>query len=763
MADPTPAIKTFKLKNTSGIPNGLIAHWTFTTVGGKDNVEPRASLLYGKSMPIFANIPGTSTGAAKFDGTANSFAYTPNTDKLNLTKTVGTSFTVESWIYATGVGQNNPYGGEIVNKDSEFEYCRMQDGRIAVAIDWGVGTDKNLPGNGWIIPPAGTAVVPLNTPTHVAIVVDNTTLRIIINGNLAWEKTGLDRKARTDKTNWYIGNRTSASQGFNGYIGDVRVWNRARSVTEIAADLNRSYYESVGVYSLTMAFTGECTAYAWGAGGGAGGSDAASTGGNGSAGLYNSTTFTFNKGDTIEVAVGEGGAGGANSGGSAPGGFGGRSRINLSGQSFNGGSGSASGPTPYSGAGGGGGGATVVTKNSSIILVAGGGGGGAGAGRDGGRNKATIALKADATPENNMNRVAEGASLYTLGSKLFDITNAANYSLSTGALVNSPSSFSTKLNQSPEKDTNLVCVFGSGQVPSGVQVRTITGTQKINLTSVVALIYHINRGTEKGWGQTPDSSENLYVEYSVDGSKWTTIASVPSTLDPPNTWITKTSVLPTGARISGGVYLRYRQSTNGDAAKKRDTWALTSMCQGIASIDTRGATGQFKTGDGGGAGGGGGGYPGGLGGAISAGDTTANAGKTGGNYPAAEINYDTMPTGRDNRYYEEPAALGGIGSGGDGRDGMAVLVFTPKADIVTNNLYPSAVKVSGNWKQITGAWVKVSGTWREITSTYVKRNGVWREITSTTEVIDKTPNVTNALNFNGSMANFGSITRNYGT
>ncbi len=120
--------------------------------------------------------------------------------------------------------------------------------------------------------------------------------------------------------------------------------------------------------------------YLWGGAGGGGGNDQG-PGGVGSGGSYVkklSYSVAGNIGDTLQVAVGGGGAGGA-SGGGAPGGVNGKSLTDYSG-----GTGGSAGPTPYSGGGGAGGGATVVTVNGTAVAVAGGGGGGGGGGQHSG-------------------------------------------------------------------------------------------------------------------------------------------------------------------------------------------------------------------------------------------------------------------------------------------------------------------------------------------------------------------------------------------
>ena len=165
---------------------------------------------------------------------------------------------------------------------------------------------------------------------------------------------------------------------------------------------------STGRY-VNTSFPFDCsvTVHAWGAGGGAGGSDGGTQGGPGALGSYNTETFAVERGDTLEVCIGQGGRGGVGSQAGAPGGSGGKSRTNFdsdSTKSFNGGKGGTAGPTPSSGGGGGGGGASVVIHNNVIKCVAFGGGGGGGAGNDG--NGSGQTARRTATTTNNATGVS---------------------------------------------------------------------------------------------------------------------------------------------------------------------------------------------------------------------------------------------------------------------------------------------------------------------------------------------------------------------
>jgi hypothetical protein len=238
---------------------------------------------------------------------------------------------------------------------------------------------------------------------------------------------------------------------------------------------------------------------------------------------------------------------------------------------------------------------------------------------------------------------------------------------------------------------------------------------KINLSSSSVLTFYVRKDSL----QPPDSGEDLHLEYSTNGSTWTNITTVPRTVVA-NTWLIRSPQIPSGAKVAGGVFLRFRQSVTGDSNfTNKDLWAVTSVFNGTPALDFRGETGQAKGGDGGGAGGGGGGYPGGQGGAVFGGDASGYAGQCGGNFPD-----NTGATiGTNTEYYKSGYAGGGNRGGGTGQNGRVFLLIEPISLV--------SVKVAGEWEQVQEAFVKVDGTWKDIDSIYIKINDAWRELNGT--------------------------------
>ena len=149
-------------------------------------------------------------------------------------------FTIEAWIYPTGPGTDPLWGGIIVNREGEYEIARMPDGTIQWAIrntspgwTW-INTQYEAPENQWV---------------HLAIVYNQSVMKAYFNGKLfaTHQASGTIGDYYTNLNNFQIGTRQwDINQSFQGYIDEVRVWNRTRSAAEIYSTfndtLNSAYY-----------------------------------------------------------------------------------------------------------------------------------------------------------------------------------------------------------------------------------------------------------------------------------------------------------------------------------------------------------------------------------------------------------------------------------------------------------------------------------------------------------------------------------------
>jgi Concanavalin A-like lectin/glucanases superfamily len=89
----------------------------------------------------------------------------------------------------------------------------------------------------------GLSRLPLNAWSHIAVTyttaAGGSTLRFYVNGSLVKTINGANQNILAANQPLRIGNsNASVSEGFNGLIDEVRVYNRALSAAEIATDMN---------------------------------------------------------------------------------------------------------------------------------------------------------------------------------------------------------------------------------------------------------------------------------------------------------------------------------------------------------------------------------------------------------------------------------------------------------------------------------------------------------------------------------------------
>ncbi|HKQ48848.1 MAG TPA: LamG domain-containing protein [Phycisphaerae bacterium] len=167
--------------------------------------------------------------ALNFDG-SNDLVRVPHSALLD----PANNLTVECWIRPDSVGS---YNSRIVRNQSGQGYLlswRQEGGsRLQLRIDKSTGSlavtdtvDTNTYFDTWI---------------HVAGVYSatNNFAGLYVNGVLKASTTASGPLLYSN-ADVAIGNSTAASEGFDGLIDEVRIWNVARTGTQIAANMNRS-------------------------------------------------------------------------------------------------------------------------------------------------------------------------------------------------------------------------------------------------------------------------------------------------------------------------------------------------------------------------------------------------------------------------------------------------------------------------------------------------------------------------------------------
>jgi hypothetical protein len=103
-----------------------------------------------------------------------------------------------------------------------------------------------------------------------------------------------------------------------------------------------------------------------------------------------------------------------------------------------------------------------------------------------------------------------------------------------------------------------VAIFNAQSVAAN---RTIKTAAKKYLFGYETIVFAYNMaGGGAGWGEIPDTNENLSLEYSIDGvTNWTSIIIFPVISTTPNIWTQYKATIPSGAKDYRGVHLRFNQ------------------------------------------------------------------------------------------------------------------------------------------------------------------------------------------------------------
>jgi fibronectin type 3 domain-containing protein len=205
---------------------GLVAAYGFDAGAGTTAADQSGN---GNTGTITnATWAGATVGrfgnALSFNGT-NASVSVPNAASLQPTAGI----TMEAWVRPATTGGWRT----ILMKERPGYY------------DWALysDTDFNRP-SAFVFNSAdrevrGTAQVVANTWTHLAATYDGTVLALYVNGTQA--ATFLTSGAITTNTGALkIGGNAVWGEWFNGLIDEVRIWNRARTPSEIQADMNTS-------------------------------------------------------------------------------------------------------------------------------------------------------------------------------------------------------------------------------------------------------------------------------------------------------------------------------------------------------------------------------------------------------------------------------------------------------------------------------------------------------------------------------------------
>ncbi len=213
---------TYTATFSGTMPTGLVAAYAFNETSGTTASDASGNGRTGTVNGATWSASGRYGGALSFDG-SNDLVTVADANALDLT----TGMTLSAWLRPTTLsGWRTALLKEAPSGLSYALYAHDNSPQPAAYVN--VGSDRSA---------AGTGALALNTWSHLASTYDGTTLRLYVNGVLVGSQAMTGAIAASTGA-LHIGGNTIWGEDFSGLIDDVRVYNRALSVSEIQTDLN---------------------------------------------------------------------------------------------------------------------------------------------------------------------------------------------------------------------------------------------------------------------------------------------------------------------------------------------------------------------------------------------------------------------------------------------------------------------------------------------------------------------------------------------
>jgi hypothetical protein len=210
---------------SNAAPTGLVAAYAFDEASGASVTDASGSGNVG-TIANAARTPAGKNGAAlNFNGT-NAWVTVPDANSLDLTA----AMTLEAWVRPTVI--------------DGFRTVLLKE--TTGNLVYGLYSSSAFGGSGVLRPSAWisanglgpTTALPLNTWSHVATTYDRVTWRLYVNGTQVASKA-MTSAIPVSTGPLRIGGNSLWSEWFSGQIDDVRVYKRALTAAEVAADRDK--------------------------------------------------------------------------------------------------------------------------------------------------------------------------------------------------------------------------------------------------------------------------------------------------------------------------------------------------------------------------------------------------------------------------------------------------------------------------------------------------------------------------------------------
>lgn len=223
-------IKQNIIKEPKNDATGLVAYYKCNDGSGSilTNSGTNPSGLDGTLVNGTGWVPSPvqiAANALSFDG-SDDFVTIPDNNSLDITSAI----TLEAWCYATkNTGIQNVICKSSDAPNNGYIFPRTDNGWANVVSYLHIG-------GAWR---TLSATYPsLNAWHHLALTYDGSMIKIYIDGVLA-NSASMSGVLTTNSNAVLLGNQSGVSEYFGGYADEIRIWNVARTETEIQDNMNK--------------------------------------------------------------------------------------------------------------------------------------------------------------------------------------------------------------------------------------------------------------------------------------------------------------------------------------------------------------------------------------------------------------------------------------------------------------------------------------------------------------------------------------------
>lgn len=223
-------------------PAGLVAAWSFSEGSGTTTADTSGGTNVGTLSGATWTAQGKFGGALSFDG-VNDTVTVADANVLDLTN----AMTLSAWVFPTA---QNSWATVMMKEgaSSTLAYALYSSENVARPSGWiRTGSQDRTA--------AGSGALPLNTWTHLAMTYDGANLRVYVNGAQVATQS-VTGSVGVSALPLRIGGNSVWGEYFTGRIDEAHVYNRALTVTEIAADMQVGGAPAVPKLNITSPTNG---------------------------------------------------------------------------------------------------------------------------------------------------------------------------------------------------------------------------------------------------------------------------------------------------------------------------------------------------------------------------------------------------------------------------------------------------------------------------------------------------------------------------